>query len=229
MKRFGKFIAAFFLILTLLPYQQATASANEDRGHYTVKVETTLNVRDKPSPKAKVIGSLKNKTVVYVYSKEPGGWSRIKYNNKAGYVASSYLSKNGKKVEQEKAVAGHYKVKVATTLNVREKPGPKAKVIGSLKNDMVVYVYNTEPGGWSRINYQNKAGFVASSYLVPIKEKEEPGMIHIGMAKEEVLKRWGKPGRINRTITAYGISEQWIYPGLFYLYFEDGILTAIQD
>lgn len=89
MERFMKFICALFLTLILIPAQKAEAST----GQHTVNVETILNVREKPSSKAKVVGSLKKGTVVYVYNTEPGGWSKIKYKNKAAYVASSYLNK----------------------------------------------------------------------------------------------------------------------------------------
>lgn len=59
------------------------------------------------------------------------------------------------------------------------------------------------------------------------KPKVEP---FIGMTDDEARKStWGKPKNINRTTTAYGISEQWVYDGYKYLYFEDGILTTIQD
>jgi phage protein D len=51
----------------------------------------------------------------------------------------------------------------------------------------------------------------------------------IGMTAEEVKDgtSWGPPNHINRTITANGISEQWVYGG-GYLYFNNGTLTAIQ-
>ncbi|MDD5108867.1 MAG: hypothetical protein PHC29_05095 [Candidatus Omnitrophica bacterium] len=52
--------------------------------------------------------------------------------------------------------------------------------------------------------------------------------IRIGMAKEEVLLSWGKPGDINRTVTQYSTHEQWVYSKQ-YLYFENGILTTWQD
>jgi len=39
----------------------------------------------------------------------------------------------------------------------------------------------------------------------------------------------GKSIKINRTTTVYGVSEQWVYDNYNYLYFEDGILTAIQN
>jgi hypothetical protein len=56
--------------------------------------------------------------------------------------------------------------------------------------------------------------------------KVEPA---IGMTKEEVLaSTWGKPEDINITETQYGTSEQWVYYGFRYIYFEDGIVTTIQ-
>lgn len=51
----------------------------------------------------------------------------------------------------------------------------------------------------------------------------------IGMTPDEVREIWGNPKDINRTETAYGISEQWVYVGYRYVYFEDGFVTAIQD
>ena len=53
--------------------------------------------------------------------------------------------------------------------------------------------------------------------------------VHIGMSQAEVLQsNWGKPESVNRTITANGKHEQWVYAG-GYLYFDDGVLTSIQN
>ncbi|WP_045509604.1 hypothetical protein [Bacillus amyloliquefaciens] len=54
--------------------------------------------------------------------------------------------------------------------------------------------------------------------------------IAIGMTMEEViqLKDWGRPMSINKTTTASGINEQWVY-GSRYLYFDNGVLTTIQE
>lgn len=53
--------------------------------------------------------------------------------------------------------------------------------------------------------------------------------VTIGMTAERVrLSNWGRPDHINRTIRSSGVREQWVYDG-GYLYFEDGILTAIQN
>ncbi|MFB5088623.1 hypothetical protein PGC35_15685 [Psychrobacillus sp. PGGUH221] len=57
--------------------------------------------------------------------------------------------------------------------------------------------------------------------------KYEPS---ISMTDYEVIEdsTWGKPKSINRTETAYGVREQWVYDR-GYLYFEDGYLTSIQS
>jgi CHASE3 domain sensor protein len=55
--------------------------------------------------------------------------------------------------------------------------------------------------------------------------------VRIGMTQEEVLQsNWGRPESVNRTVTSRGTREQWVYPGMRnYLYFEDGVLTTIQN
>jgi hypothetical protein len=49
------------------------------------------------------------------------------------------------------------------------------------------------------------------------------------MTKEQVLISWGSPLKINRTVTSNGNSEQWVYGGRQYLYFEGDKLTTSQN
>ena len=57
-----------------------------------------------------------------------------------------------------------------------------------------------------------------------------PETPRIGMTKAEVRKSlWGEPEDINKTTTAYGTREQWVYSGNRYIYFENGIVTSIQE
>ena len=61
------------------------------------------------------------------------------------------------------------------------------------------------------------------------KRKRSKG-VTIGMSKEDVLaSSWGRPESVNSTTTSHGTSEQWVYGGGNYLYFENGVLTAIQN
>lgn len=61
----------------------------------------------------------------------------------------------------------------------------------------------------------------------PPPPKKEPA---IGMTAQEVrYSTWGSPKDINKTTTAYGVSEQWVYDGRRYIYLDDGVVTAIQE
>lgn len=54
--------------------------------------------------------------------------------------------------------------------------------------------------------------------------------VRIGMTQQQVLdSNWGRPNKINKTVTKYGTHEQWVYGGNNYLYFDNGILTSIQN
>lgn len=51
--------------------------------------------------------------------------------------------------------------------------------------------------------------------------------VFMGASAEMVRLAWGAPDEINRTTTAVGIHEQWVY-GDQYLYLDNGVLTTIQ-
>lgn len=52
--------------------------------------------------------------------------------------------------------------------------------------------------------------------------------VWVGMTQAQLLKSVGKPEKVNRTVTASGKSEQWIYHGN-YVYVVDGVVTAYQN
>lgn len=59
----------------------------------------------------------------------------------------------------------------------------------------------------------------------------------IGWTKGQVIERCGTPRDVNRTVTAGGATEQWIYwdpwlgieMGIYYIYLHNGIVTGYQD
>jgi flavodoxin len=62
------------------------------------------------------------------------------------------------------------------------------------------------------------------------KARKKQEGVTIGMSQQDVLdSSWGKPDRVNRTTTANGVREQWVYGHGNYLYFTNGVLTAYQN
>jgi hypothetical protein len=71
----------------------------------------------------------------------------------------------------------------------------------------------------------HKAKQVADTAAADCKRR---GGVSIGMTADQVRATcWGKPQSVNRTITARGNHEQWVY-GSSYVYLEQGVVTSIQ-
>jgi len=69
----------------------------------------------------------------------------------------------------------------------------------------------------------------SNGMLSPNQTEAKIKGVKVGMTQQECLNSsWGEPEKVNKTTTAYGTKEQWVYDGN-YLYFEDGILTTIQN
>ncbi len=82
---------------------------------------------------------------------------------------------------------------------------------------------------------QDESGrFAKDDYLLCVSVSEEKNNVEkidpaIGMTAEEVImSTWGEPEKNNVTETSGHKHEQWVYSGGRYIYFEDGIVTAIQ-
>jgi hypothetical protein len=79
----------------------------------------------------------------------------------------------------------------------------------------------------------NKASAAVGKKQAEEKKRElaewKKAGVHIGMTQERVMQSsWGKPQKINTTTTKHGTREQWVY-NRSYLYFENDLLTAIQN
>lgn len=67
-----------------------------------------------------------------------------------------------------------------------------------------------------------------------VRQAISDGRVGVGMTADEVVDSWGRPSKINRTITRAGTSEQWIYrrggSGRDqYVYLENGVVRTIQS
>lgn len=73
---------------------------------------------------------------------------------------------------------------------------------------------------------QNAVIYEQKNKEIP-QQKKEPA---IGMTTSEVRNStWGEPIDINKTTYEWGTTEQWCYPNYKYIYFDDGIVTAISE
>lgn len=73
----------------------------------------------------------------------------------------------------------------------------------------------------------NKISDRVKSGLYAEQEQKKPA---IGMTAAEIEQStWGKPDKVNKTTYAWGTTEQWCYSNSKYIYFENGVVTAISE
>jgi hypothetical protein len=89
----------------------------------------------------------------------------------------------------------------------------------------VEYVLTASPTAIAVVERKAKAKAAAAATAWKAR-----GGVRVGMTAKQVLSsNWGRPESVNRTTGSYGTHEQWVYGGGNYLYFENGILTSIQN
>jgi hypothetical protein len=55
----------------------------------------------------------------------------------------------------------------------------------------------------------------------------DQGEVSIGMTADQVRLSWGKPEKVNATLSSKSQREQWVY-GKQYLYMQNGVLKSMQ-
>lgn len=117
---------SFVLFFSVFIFANAADAATVNQ-HHTVNL-AKLDVREKPNPRAKIVGALKKGKVIFVYNTEPGGWSKIKYNNKAGYIATSGLKIVSIKVNYTMDKYGGIRANYGAGETIRLKIGQRIQV-----------------------------------------------------------------------------------------------------
>lgn len=112
------------------------------------------------------------------------------------------------------------------------------EIVGILNDNMEHYITFVKEGEVWCIKKNSEEWYVwetkerqilEEERINKIKENEKKEPI-IGMTREEVENStWGKPNDINKTTYEWGITEQWCYPNFKYIYFTDGIVSAISE
>lgn len=75
-------------------YLTGTTTTDFSVGNGKIVCDTTVNFRSQPNTSSSVLGSLTNGTVVKVIGVQ-GGWYKVSYNGKTGYVHPDYLTFSG--------------------------------------------------------------------------------------------------------------------------------------
>ena len=110
------------------------------------------------------------------------------------------------------------------------------QIVGYFADEYDAIPETDKKNGWPAVREYFRDGNSADTQKVERDEaekdygetpkKEDPA---IGMTKEEVLdSSWGSPDDKNIDEYEWGTEEQWVYENRGYIYFENGIVDAIQ-
>jgi len=169
------------------------------------------------------------------------------------YIENAYFLKDiekakkiiGKKVWKKRRGYSSYHKKLLTPVDGEAyylNPYDDLEVIGIDKNiyKKSLYVYapfhlkvKDKLGNEGIVLYSSKSIFlenpISDDWEESIVKSIKKGSVLIGMTKRQADLAWGRPKDINRTTTANIRNEQWVYGNGSFLYFDNGILSAIQN
>ncbi|QCV87965.1 septal ring lytic transglycosylase RlpA family protein [Acidipropionibacterium jensenii] len=131
-----------------------------------VYATATVNVRARATTSSAKIGLLPRAGHVKALSASRGGWTKVLYKGKVGYISSSYLSHG--KVAAAKPTAsrsGGRIVYAKTTVTVRSRATTSSAKIGMLPQAGHVKALSASRGGWTKVLYKGKTGYISSGYL----------------------------------------------------------------
>lgn len=122
-----------------------------------------LRLREHPGTDADVLTTMASGTSVVVLEDAAGGWYKISWQGKTGYVSSDYLEVS----TDANADLGSGKVATeGSSLNVRAGAGSEYDRVASLANGSVVKITGIKDG-WFKIEWGGGTGYVSSDYITP--------------------------------------------------------------
>ncbi|WP_445488675.1 SH3 domain-containing protein [Niallia sp. 03133] len=158
---------------TIKQSSSITATTKIEMKYVNVDGNSFLNLRSSASSNGSILARLSRGAKAEILS-EKNGWSKIKVNNKTGYVSSQYLSLK-KPVDDTKKPAAvssttimYVNVEKNSTLNMRSSGTSSSKIVAKLKRGLKVEVYS-QSKGWAKIKTDNKVGYVNTEFLTKNK------------------------------------------------------------
>lgn len=89
-----------------------------------------------------------------------------------------------------------------------------------------------DPNSTESIKMRNDVEYI--KWRDKVNEAIGRGRVMVGMTADDVVRSWGQPEKINRTLTANVTREQWVYRGPRigsdqYVYVENGVVVTLQS
>lgn len=126
-------------------------------------VDGNLNVREKPSTEADVVGKMPNNAGCEILGVE-GEWTKISSGEVEGYVKSEYLLSGEAALVRAEEVKQTLATVTTTTLYVREQPNTECSVITMMPEGEELEVIEILDG-WVKINVDSDEGYVSADYV----------------------------------------------------------------
>lgn len=158
-------VVALSITTTLGLMSSMTATASTP-----VTATTELNVRAKPSTKAKIVGSLHRGQTVKAKS-DANGWTTITYKGKTAYVSSRYLKK-GEELPSGDDVGKGKTMTTTTQVNLREGPALTEDVVTVLDEGTKVTQTGNTSKGYTEVTVGKDKGWVSTQYLSADDDKD---------------------------------------------------------
>jgi len=241
------------LLVTVLISTLNPAIAQQPNARYVSEMDFKRNAE--ADKHAKLIGkleALRGKT--FWYQPKPGAISRIEFlepNKDGDAPAYPYANKFFVGTETSFIVTGYDEGEYDRYFLKLKFPDGKIGYLGvyplvAISPDKYPVIKHLYPGRGNAYDFEEylfprppqeifaaekkAAAELKAKQAKANAEWKTRGGVTVGMTTAQVLNsNWGKPVKVNRTVTQNGTHEQWVYGGNNYLYFENGKLTAIQN
>jgi len=208
-KTFNSVKDSIVLLENLIKKLKNEKLLNDNQYMIAILKESTI-VKD--DYEGKVIDNVKAGDTVKIFNWKYWDLLVEYHNGKYGYIGQFYLLKNDKLNEFL------YSLEAKATQDRTKELEKESHQRNSLQKQAI------EQQNQKRISdIKSKFGKYGSQIVQDIINKK----IWIGMSSEMAVASWGEPERINKTVNADGVKEQWVY-GRDYLYFKSGLLETFQ-
>jgi uncharacterized protein YraI len=124
-----------------------------------LQTTSALNLRERPSTRAKILLVLPKGVVLTNYGEEQNGFLKVGYQGKVGWAHGSYI---------QGATPNFIGDAVTTTaVNFRQGPSTSHTVIQVLSKGSVVHISDLVSGGFRLVVFGDIGGWVSDDYLAP--------------------------------------------------------------